>query len=131
MKISGLHNSLPRVKAGSASLVVLEICPVGRGCQHLRECCHRREPSVGHALPTSYLHDFVVLIIRLLENSFLAIWVFLVIALGVAWRCSARTELSSPNMVKLGIGTPWTPAFLWKFLLGEAALIILSFWTYR
>lgn len=52
---------------------------------------------ICHAFSFSYLHDFVVLIVILLENNFLAIGVFLVISLGVVWQCPARTELSSPN----------------------------------
>lgn len=62
---------------------------------------------ICHAFSFSYLHDFVVLIVILLENNFLAIGVFLVISLGVVWQCPARTELSSPNRVKLGNGMPW------------------------
>lgn len=80
-----------------------------------------------HAFPISYSHDFVVPIIIHLENNFLAIWVFWVISLGIVWQCSARAELSSPNMGKLGNGTPWILAFPWTFLLVEAASIILRF----
>lgn len=61
-----------------------------------------------HAFSISYLLDFVVLTITLLENNLLATWVFLVVSLGVVWLCSARVELSSPNMVKLGNGTPYS-----------------------
>lgn len=61
----------------------------------------------SHAFSISYLHDFVVLIIILLENNLLATQVFLVISLGGVWLCLARAELSAPTMGNLGNGMPW------------------------
>lgn len=116
MRTLGLHNSLPRVKVGFTSPVVLKIYPVECWGQLLRVFSQERLddlPCFFHFLFTWFCcpnnHSF--------GKQFLAIWVFLVISLGVVWQCSAGADLSSPKMAKLGNGTPWILAFPWTFCL--------------